>query len=67
MTRAMQYALDLLRSSDQPGVVMGPGDSSRLIDGQPWIHFQTARALERRGLVSIQDGDVFLSDPEGER
>jgi len=50
-------ALELLVAQEQHGYRNGEGvasmAASALMDGQAWIHFQTARALERRGLVTL--------------
>jgi hypothetical protein len=57
LSAAQREALRLLREHGDP--VIGPGggvlmtEASRLIDGQPWIHWRTGEALERRGLASI--------------
>jgi hypothetical protein len=51
MTAKMQAALELLRRYDEPGVY--GADETATIDGQPWINWRTAEALERRGLVTI--------------
>jgi hypothetical protein len=65
-----RYALELLVAQESHGYRNGEGtlcsDESALLDGQAFIHFQTARALERRGLVAIVDDyeapDLWLTD-----
>jgi hypothetical protein len=61
-TAKMQAALELLRRYDEPGVYAA--DYTATIDGQPWINWRTADALERRGLVTIDHvlQEVRLAD-----
>jgi hypothetical protein len=67
----MRRALDLLDRADYlPGVLCCMGEPSCLIDGQAWINWQTAEALERRRLVRIEHvnegGDIYPAQPKGE-
>jgi hypothetical protein len=60
----MESAVAYLDRADYlPGVVAAPGCPSALSDGQAWINFRTAKALERRGLVCIvwrdEGGDIY--------
>lgn len=36
-------------------------EATRRIDGQPWIHWRTARSLEERGLVHVDDSSLVLT------
>jgi hypothetical protein len=51
MSRRMKFALIVLEEGRGAGV-MTVG-RTELIDGQPWINWQTAKALERRGFVRL--------------
>ena len=54
LTLKMREALDVWERRDRrytEGVVNA--QETALIDGQPWIHFRTARALANRGLATI--------------
>jgi hypothetical protein len=69
LSPAMQKAMSLLTRADYlPGVMCSEG--SCLMDGQAWINWQTAEALEQRGLVRIEridgGGDIYLPicDPQ---
>jgi hypothetical protein len=59
MTRLMRAAVCLLREHenyDEGWGVVGC-ESTGLIDGQPWVHWRTAAALEDRGLVKVENWD----------
>lgn len=62
---SLARALSLLHEADQPGVTTSDATPPYLIDGQPFINWQTAEALERRGLVRLEcldDGvDIHLT------
>ncbi len=48
----MEQALAMLRAHpDTPGVITT--GASAVYDGQPWIHWRTAEALEVRGKVKL--------------
>jgi hypothetical protein len=57
MTRKQREALAMLRKHGDSVIGHGGGvltsSASCLVDGQPWIHWRTAQALERLGLACI--------------
>lgn len=55
MTTAQRKALQMLRTADHPGIVTT--SRSAMYDGQPWIYWRTAHALERLGVVTIAEYD----------
>lgn len=70
LSATQRRALELLVEQESHGYRNGEGvctvGQTCLDGGQAWIHFQTARALERRGLVSIRYAydypDIWLED-----
>lgn len=62
----MKAALELLRrDAHHAGVYCA--EYTCLIDGQPWINWRTADALERRGLVTIDRALQEVRLLEGDR
>jgi hypothetical protein len=67
LSHAMSYALRMMadareRGHDPHGVAGNTFDEPRFIDGQVWMDWRTAEALERRGLVRIEERtDVYLA------
>jgi hypothetical protein len=53
-----RQALRMLQQHGDPAIGPGGGtvmstETSKLIDGQPWVHWRTADALERAGLATV--------------
>ncbi|KKL56682.1 hypothetical protein LCGC14_2242940 [marine sediment metagenome] len=49
------------RATDSGDIIWVTAHPSQMADGEAFIHYSTARALKRRGLIEI-DGGVF-DDP----
>jgi hypothetical protein len=70
LTPAQRRARDLLRECDAYadgwGIMVSPGPTTAE-DGQAWIYFRTALAMERRGIVEldVRFGRVRLLDRAG--
>lgn len=67
LTGAQRRARDLLRACDAYadgwGIMVSPGPTQSQ-DGQAWIYFRTALAMERKGVVELDErfGRVRLVD-----
>ena len=63
MRLALQWMREAaMRGSDPHGIVANTMDSPYQSSGQVWISIATGRALERRGLIRIEDeGDAYLT------
>jgi hypothetical protein len=66
VTRKQREALRMLQQHGDPHIGPGGGvvmnEATALFDGQPWLHWRTAEALERSGLAEI---DYTWDGPDG--
>ena len=56
LTPKMREALDAIRTKRAAWV----STESNLDDVETFVHWRTAEALERRGLIRIDDMDIFI-------
>ncbi len=56
LTPKMRDALKAIRAKRAAWV----STESNLYDSEAFVHWRTAEALERRGLIRIDDGDIFI-------
>ena len=57
LTPKMFVALNAIRASRMAWV----STESGVYDVDAFVHWRTAEALERRGLIRIDDGDIFIT------
>lgn len=72
MTAAQRHALAVLHDADPRygGEAVRTSGATHRCDGQAWINWRTARALERRGLVVCEghgeEATVRLTESRGD-